>query len=138
MSARPALAIGAVAGGPGSDEGWSAAVKRLGRRVIELRGDIASPLAVNVVFQIPGQYLQPDFTGVRSGRFSRGEGRLLIQVALPPRPSRNAEAEALNFLNESLELAEEFARQEGIIDGKLVELRELLDRIGKDPHPSVS
>src|SRR5947208_3659546 len=41
----PPLAIGAVAGGPGSDRRWTAAVMALGRRVIEMRADVSSPLA---------------------------------------------------------------------------------------------
>jgi hypothetical protein len=84
VSDHPALAIGAVAGGPGANRGWADAVKALGRRVIEVREGVTSPLAVNVVYQIPGRFLEPEFAGVRTGRFSRKEARLLVQVALPP------------------------------------------------------
>lgn len=129
MSPHPSLSIGAVAGGPGTNREWAEAVKELGRQVAVLREGVDSPLAVNVVFQIPGQYLQPDFKGIRSGRFSRKEARLLVQVALPGAPSPSPQIDVRRLLGEAVLVAEEFARQEGMIDGQLVELRGLLQRL---------
>lgn len=129
MSDHPALAIGAVAGGPGTNRALAEAVKALGRRVIEKRDGVTSPLAVNVVFQIPGQYLEPEFTGVRTGRFSRKEARLLVQVALPAVPSSSAPDDVRRLLRDAIDAAEEFAQQEGMIEGQLTELRELLGRL---------
>jgi hypothetical protein len=48
-----------------------------------IRAEYDSPLSLQIVFQIPGELIQPDFTGVRTGRFSRRERRLVIQVAVP-------------------------------------------------------
>jgi len=90
MSAHPVLALGVIVGGPGVSVQWSEAVTQLGRRVMELREGVEPPLSVNVVYQIPGQFLQPDFEGARSGRFSRKEGCLLVQVALPATPTGDA------------------------------------------------
>ena len=130
MSVHPALAIGAVAGGPGSSRDWTDAVKLLGRRVMELREGVESPLSVNVVYQIPGQFLQPDFDGTRSGRFSRKENRLLIQVALPATPEGDPYEEARACLIQAVSLAEQFAYQEGLTPNEeLLPLRDLLRRL---------
>ena len=129
VTGHPALAIGAIAGGPGTSRAWSDAVKALGRRVIDLREGLDSPLAVNVVFQIPGQFLEPDFEGVRTGQFSRKERRLLVQVALPSRPAGDAVEEVRRFLTWAIYAAEEFAQMEGLVAGELSSLRELVDRL---------
>lgn len=129
VSAQPALAIGAIVGGPGTSREWSEAVRQLGRRVIALRGEVSSPLALNVVYQIPGRFLEPEFEGVRSGRFSRKEALLLVQVALLGDPPSDASAEVHRLLRQALAVAEDFAQQEGMIEGGLTELRALLNRL---------
>jgi hypothetical protein len=126
MTPQPVLTIGAVMGGPGVSREWSDAVMQLGRRVIAVHGSIVSPLSVNVVYQVPGRYVQPDFDGVRSGRFSRKEARLLVQAALPLKASSDPDGDVRRLLGQAIELAEDFARQEGMIDGDLRALRELL------------
>ena len=102
------------------------AVKRLAKRVIEVRTGVTTPLAVNVVYQIPGEHAQPDFVGVRSGRFSRKDLRLLVQVALPPEPMADADAEARAYLDRALDVAADYARKEGLITGDLIELQGLV------------
>lgn len=128
MSTHP-LAIGAVAGGPGASREWSEVVLKLATRVIAMREGVPSPVAVNVVYQIPGRFLDPEFEGVRSGCFSRKEARLLIQVALPSNPSSDASADVRRLLWDAVALAEDFAQQEGMIEGQLIELRALFGRL---------
>jgi hypothetical protein len=101
----------------------------LSRRVQALRAGVPSPLAVNVVFQIPGKFLTPDFQGVRSGRFSRKERALLVQVALPTEPSSTPDVDLTDYLRTAVAVAEDFAQQEALIDGPLNELRELIERL---------
>lgn len=125
----PSLAIGGVAGGPGANREWWRAVMRLGRRVVAIRDGVTSPLALNVIFQIPGTNLQPDFDGIRTGRCSRKEARLLVQVALPATPPADLDKEVLGLLREAILIGEEFARQEGMIEGQLTDLRKLLERL---------
>jgi hypothetical protein len=97
---------------------------------MELREGVESPVSVNVVYQIPGQFLQPDFEGVRSGRFSRKEGRLLVQVALPATPTGDAYEEARARLTQAISLAEQFAYQEGLTPTEeLLPLRQLMGRL---------
>ena len=102
---HPILAIGAVDGGPSE---WSEAVRDLGKRVMELREGVHSPLAVNVVYQIPGRFLAPEFEGVRTGRFSRKEARLLVQVALPAEVAADTSVEVRRLLRDAIETAEAF------------------------------
>lgn len=130
MSLHPTLAVGIVAGGPGSSKEWIEALKLLGRQVMESREDVESPLAVNVVFQVPGQFLQPDFQGARSGQFSRKERRLLVQVALPLEPGGDAYRDARDRLAQAVVVAEEFAYQEGLTPtAEILPLRQLLARL---------
>jgi hypothetical protein len=129
MSSHPVLSVGAVAGGPGASREWSEVVRQLGRRVVAMRDGLSSPLAINVVYQIPGRFLEPEFEGVRSGRFSRKEALLLIQVALPNNPDADASFEVRRLLRDAVALAEDFARQEGMIEAELSELRVLVDSL---------
>jgi hypothetical protein len=50
-------------------------------------------------------------------------------VALPPEPAGDPDVEALALLHEAVDVAEEFARQEGLVEGRLIELQELLERL---------
>lgn len=125
----PILSIGAVAGGASASRAWENAIKRAAQRVIRLREGRSSPLAVNVVYQIPGEVMTPDFEGVRTGQFSRKDRRLLVQVALPHEPAHDADQEVVDRLSEAIELAEEFARMEAMIEGNLVDLRAIVSAI---------
>jgi hypothetical protein len=125
----PALSIGFVQGGPDADPRWKDALLELGRRVIRARQDVETPLSVNVVYQVPGRFLSPDFIGVRTGRFSKQEVLLLVQVALPPVPSDDAMSDAIALLSEAVGVAEHFGRARGLVDGELIGLRELVERV---------
>jgi hypothetical protein len=129
MNNAPALSLGAVIGGTSASRAWEVALKRLAKRVTDVREGATSPLAVNVVYQIPGEVVSPEFTGVRSGPFSRESRELLVQVALPPEPAGDPDVEALALLHEAVNVAEEFACQEGLVKGQLIELQELLERL---------
>lgn len=129
MSGREVLSVGAIGGGPGTDRRWVAAVMALMRAVKEARLLVESPLAVNVVFQIPGPNLTPEFEGLRTGLFSRKESELMVQVALPSEPRESADAEVRCLLRAAVLLAEEFAQQEALVDGELDELRQLVERV---------
>jgi len=129
MTVHPALSIGAIEGGPGSSQEWLDAVVGIGKQIMGVVEGTTSPLAVNVVYQIPGRYLEPEFEGVRSGTFSRKESFLVVQVALPMKPVANASDEVFAFLRDAVAVAEDFAYQEGMIEGELADVRELLDRL---------
>jgi hypothetical protein len=78
------FSIGSIVGGPTSaNRPWREAITSLTRRIAAARIGCSAPLNVNVVFQVPGDVLQPDFVGVRTGRFSRKDPLLMVQVAVP-------------------------------------------------------
>jgi hypothetical protein len=129
MENVPFLSLGAIIGGTSASRVWELAVKRLARRVAEAREGVVSPLAVNVIYQIPGELISPDFEGVRHGRFSRSDRELIIQIALPWEPAGDPDMEVLALLRAAVNVAEDFARQERLTENRLVELRELLARL---------
>jgi hypothetical protein len=54
----------------------------LGRR----RRDLRNVGSLDLVFHVPGTLLKPEHTGLRTGRFSRKERMLQIQIAVPEDP----------------------------------------------------
>lgn len=79
-----ALSIGSIIGGSNArNRAWHDGIRDLTRRVKAAAQGIDSPLGVNVVFHVPGHILSPDYSGVRTGRFSRRRRLLMVQVALP-------------------------------------------------------
>ena len=82
--AVPALSIGTIMGG------WSEAYRTsddafdtLTRRLIEARAGVEVPLNLNVVYQVPGEFIGPDFEGVRTGSYFRRRAVLVVQDAVP-------------------------------------------------------
>jgi hypothetical protein len=75
--------ISSILGGPElTHSGVSSAIARLFRsRGPGEEGDFGS---LDVVFHVAGSLLQPEFSGVRTGRFSRKERMLQVQIAVPP------------------------------------------------------
>jgi hypothetical protein len=127
-----ALSIGIVVGGAWANKPWVAATKRAMRRVAELRDGFASPFNVNVVFHIPGEVMVPEFEGLRSGRFSRKERTLMVQVAVPEgEPAGDPDEEVRQMLLDAIDLAEDYARLEAVIgpDERLDALRAIVAKI---------
>ncbi len=102
-------------------------------RVREAVGGYVSPVFnLNVVFHIPGQVLIPEFEGLRSGRFSRKQRALMVQVAIPEgEPKGDPDEEVRRLLNEAIDLAEDFARMEAVIgeSDRLDDLRAIVAAI---------
>lgn len=118
-----ALSLGAIMG-LGRDWRWEEALRALSRRV-RLNRDVDSPLNVNVVFQMPGDSLKPEFAGTRTGTYSRKQNLLMVQAAVPLHPVSDADAELLALLALAIDEAELFARRRKIAQG-LPELRSVL------------
>lgn len=79
----------------------------------ERRGQLTSPLHLNVVFQIPGNLLKPEFEGVRTSEFSKMDRLLMVQVALPEEPPTDIDAYLKEKLISAVDEAERWARKRG-------------------------
>jgi len=119
--AHPApLSIGLVASGSPNGEVWAAAVKRLGLAVADARSDTTTPLKVNVVFQVAGKYTDPDFEGVRTGRFNPKTKHLLVQAAVPASMvadhAKDPDSTVRALLLQAIDEAEAWARRKHLAD----------------------
>ncbi len=122
----PVLSVGSVVGGTSaSATAWKRAVSSLGLHVQERRAGVESPLRVNVVFQIPGEVLDVDFSGVRTGRYSSKDKHLLVQAATPAEPPDDPRPLLLGLLADAVSAATEFARRRGLA-ADLPELRSIV------------
>ena len=128
----PILAIGQIVGGP--SEGptqWSAAVRIVSRSVEAQLAGAESPLNLDVVYIIEGEFLIPEFEGVRTGRFSRKHNLLSVQIALPTKPTESETERlraVLSLLVDAIEAAEQAGVRRRILSHPLVELREIASR----------
>jgi len=89
--------VGAVYGG-GGETSFSAALSSI-RRIVkvqrpEQRVDLGD---IDLVFHVPGSVRKPDYHGVRTGRFSRKERMLMIQVAVPEKELEGENPECFIF-----------------------------------------
>lgn len=126
----PTLSVGVTVGGTNASPEWERAVKRLGLRLIETRQ--AAPraaVALNVVYQIPGEVLTPDFEGVRTGRFFKSKSRLIVQVALPAEVPGDPEHEVRKYLDRAIELAEQFLLKKGFSKESLEPYSQIAERV---------
>jgi hypothetical protein len=109
----------------GSTRRWREGLTDLTLRVDALTGEVRSPLKVNVIFQVPGHFLRPDFEGVRTGSFSRAASALIVQVALPEETPDDVEEYLRESLVAAVDEAERWAQRRGIA-GDLGALRGIL------------
>ena len=123
------LSIGSVVGGSSHlNRPWRDAVSRLMNRVADARPGAVSPLNLNVVFQIPGKILQPEFEGVRTGTFRKRDSLLLVQVALPEVVPADVDADVLQRLRDAVDEAESWAKRRRVADDLSV-IRGILDAL---------
>ena len=124
-----AVSIGMVVGGTTPENTpWVEAVKALGRRIIEIRGSDEVPLNLNIVFHVGGKYLNPEFAGVRTGRYFRMESVLVVQVAIdgpvPDDPTVHLKAMA----GKALDAAEQWASRRKV-PANIPALRDIVDAV---------
>ena len=105
-----ALSIGVIIGGSTPENArWRAGIQSLTRRIIAARGDMTTPLNVNVVFQVPGDILQPEFVGVRTGSYRKRDSLLMVQVALPAEEPPDVDGVLMALVSEAIAEAERWA-----------------------------
>lgn len=117
-------------GGTGQDaRRWGDQAMDLARRVKALRVDVESPLKVNVVYQVGGDVVPVDFSGVRTGRYSSADKLLLIQAAVPEAPVDHSKETLIDLLDSAIVEAERFAQRKAITGQPLDALRAVAARL---------
>lgn len=112
------LSVGTVVGGnTAANKPWREALNRLGQSVAEARSEVSSPLNVNVVFHVPGNFLKPEFEGTRTGSFREADSLLMVQVAVPEAPIADHYGWAVTALREAVGTAEEWAKRRKVATG---------------------
>jgi hypothetical protein len=126
------LSIGLIGSKSSESRAWEDAVIGLGRAVAGSRDGTVAPLNVNVIFHLSGKYTEPEFEGVRTGRFRRATNHLLVQAAVPASmiadESRDPDATVRELLLLAIAEAETWARTSRLTDS-LESLRLLAESV---------
>jgi hypothetical protein len=77
------LSLGSVVEPSMDNKPWREAIRALSVGVADARQAKQVPLNLNVVFHVPGRQFKPEFSGVRTGRYSAKDRLLMVQVAVP-------------------------------------------------------
>lgn len=125
----PALSVGSIEGGSSpSMSRWRDAITRLTIEVASAAQHVESPLRVNVIYQVPGNIVRPDFEGVRTGHYSKKDASLIVQAAVPDDAPNDVDGHIRRLLVEAIGEAEDWARKRSIAPD-LRSLRELAARL---------
>jgi hypothetical protein len=124
------ISLGLITGGQNDEaKSWVQPWQEASASISEARGAAISPLALNVVFHVPGNILAPDYSGLRTGRFTRKDATLMVQVAMHGDGApTDAVSRLYDLVAEAIELAEEFAIRRKVTSEPLTELRNILTR----------
>lgn len=88
----------------------------LGREVMAARRSAPeSALKVNVVFFIDGKIWPVDFEQIRTGRFRKADGHLMVQVPLHGPCPADARSVLLEKLAAAVDLAEAYGQKRGLV-----------------------
>ncbi|WP_309063304.1 hypothetical protein [Streptomyces sp.] len=130
------LSIGFVVGGQTStNSGWVEALRHLGREVIAARQGVTADINVNVEFHVPGNLLEPDFQGVRTGTFRKADRLLKVQVALPPNAPAEPREPLLVYLSMAVDAVDAWA-QKRVVAADTAPHRSLIAALGERPPAS--
>ncbi|MER7912818.1 hypothetical protein [Streptomyces sp. NPDC096068] len=113
------LSLKSIIGGGLEDKRWTSALDSLRGAPEELGRPSNVPFNLTVIYFVPGETYSPKFSGIRIGTFLKDFQSLTIQVALPRHPERDARAELLDLLDESIEKAEGWGKRKKLLFGPL-------------------
>lgn len=123
------LSLGSVIGGRTlANRGWSEAIRGLTREIAAHREGVSSDINVNVEFHVPGNLLKPEFEGVRTGTFRKGDALIKVQVALTEQPPTDPRTYLVNSVREALDAVDLWAVQRKY-NVSTVNLRSLLAEV---------
>ena len=75
------LSIGAIIGGPETDF-FDTVLRGFMQHCERETGWEEADVTVNIVYHLPGSIWQPDYIGVRGGRISKFEKKLMVQISV--------------------------------------------------------
>lgn len=114
------ISLGNQYGGP---ELKGSAIRLLLQKIMQLVSDLrdenyddgTSPW-VNIIFIVPGSLIKPDFSGMKTGFFSKKRKGLVIQIAVPQSvlDCGTEEPFAIESLMNAMDLADEYFRKKGL------------------------
>ncbi len=130
------LEIGAVLGDSDSESrAWGDAIGELSLRAASLHtSDNASAISVNVIFHVDGRIAPNEFEGVRTGRFSKAKGLLVVQATIAKEPVHDRQPALLTRLSEAVDEAENYVIRKRLATG-LPEIRQLVQRLREPKRP---
>jgi hypothetical protein len=128
---NPPISLGIVTGGPGPAYEWAHYLAKAGIAIIRVRIGWQSPFNVNIVFHVAGEILGNEFSGMRTGKHSRIENTLMIQVAVDEAPGSDPMGQIEVWLHDAIDMACEFAHRKKLDVGELVELHQIVDEATK-------
>ncbi|MFE1881619.1 hypothetical protein [Streptomyces diastatochromogenes] len=118
-ASSPPLVVKSVVGGGLEDKSWSSAISDLQIQLRGVRAVESDPFGLTVTFFVPGEVYAPKFSGLRIGSYLEDYRTLVVQVALPEHPDRDAKAELLALLGKAVERAEAWGRRKKLLSGPL-------------------
>ncbi|MGL6073090.1 MAG: hypothetical protein ACRC8S_02895 [Fimbriiglobus sp.] len=127
------LYIGSILGGPEvSGDPIARYIQRISRAASSLQEqhEFNSDGSLDLVYHVPGQIWKPDFEGLRTGKFSRQNRMLMIQMAVPE--LFDSDQQRKRFMVECLREAVALARpvfKKTAIDFRAEEFLRLIDLI---------
>jgi hypothetical protein len=123
------ISIGVIEGGwTPSMPAWRAALKELTEDLAQRRLGITTPLRVNVIYQVRGNLVQPDFEGVRTGYYGKRQNCLIVQAAVPEDAPEDPYALLWKLLIQAVHAAEEWAKRRKLASS-LSDLDELVTNL---------
>lgn len=124
------LFINVITGTDENQERWAALAMGLSRRSTEQQESepLTSPFALGVGFLAKGRYVEPDFEGVKVGRFSRRHNLLEVSATLPETLPGDPLTEIISVLHQAVDEARAYARKKKIADD-LPSLRRAVERL---------
>ena len=103
------LSLGAIVEPSPDYQRWREAIRMLTLGIADARSGHRVPLSLNVVFHVPGRLFKPEFSGVRTGRYSNKLGLLMVQVAVPEVAPEDRDALVRDAVARAIDEAESWA-----------------------------
>lgn len=113
------LSLKSIIGGGLEDKRWTSALDSLRGLPQKLGRSSDVPFNLTVTYFVPGETYGPKFSGIRIGSFLEDFRSLVVQVALPRHPERDARAELLDLLDEAIARAEGWGKRKKLLSGPL-------------------